>query len=322
MIKLKSLLENHDREEFLRHHRTGFIPSDAYDRYESSGGLSWLGNKSKYPKVLGHGKFGPYEVEFRGETELAKYVKHDENDDIMRLPNGDLVWMSPEEIKAENLPLVETTVVAFVDDKPIGHASNEFGAVGVFVEKAYQGFGIGTTLLELHVELRPNLKSGRGRFGQMTHAGERLTMKYYDKMAQKHGKDWFKKLRSQLTETDIPVTDIPDRLYHATVEPLVNSIIRSGLIPGGTGLRPFEWSDKGYVYLAKSPIDARNILESSTNPKIKRMLDKINVLTISTSGLNRKRFFVDDESFIVALKIISIKYKGQIPPQNIINYGD
>ena len=87
------------------------------------------------------------------------------------------------------------TVVAFVGDKPIGLASNEFGAVGVWVEGPYQKAGIGTDLLAMHIEQRPRMKSGKGKIGQATNSGVNLMRAYYRKMSKKHGTDWFKKLR-------------------------------------------------------------------------------------------------------------------------------
>lgn len=195
MIKLKSLIPEGDKEDFMSHHKTGHISSDAYKRYEEEGGLSWLGNPAKYPKLLDKGMYGPYEVEFRQSGEKNQYVKHDADGNLIRLPDGNVLMMSPEEIRSENLPEEDESIVAFVDGKPIGLVSNEFGAVGVFVEKAYQKLGIGTDLLEKHIEQRPRIKSGSGKIGQMTYAGEKLTAAYYEKMRRKYGEDWFEKLK-------------------------------------------------------------------------------------------------------------------------------
>ena len=126
--------------------------------------MEWLGNR-KYPKLLEKKQHGPYTVEYRqtGETMLGG------NED--------------------------QTVVAFIDNKPIGWASNEFGVVGVWVVEKYQKLGIGTELLEKHIEQRPEVKSGKSKIGQMTPAGKKLVMRYYDKMAAKYGKDWFEKMK-------------------------------------------------------------------------------------------------------------------------------
>lgn len=203
MIKLKSLISESvlyedDKEEFLKHHYTGYIQPDAYKKYEKEGGLAWLGNKSKWPMLLDTETHGPYEVEFRQKREKLQYAKRKPDDEYehVRDENGNVIYLSPEEMKAENLPEYDTTIVAFVNDKPIGFVSDEFGAVGVWVEASYQKIGIGTSLLEKHMEQRPNMKSGKGKIGQMTPAGRQMVSKYYDKMSAKHGKDWFQKLRS------------------------------------------------------------------------------------------------------------------------------
>ena len=190
-----------DKDEFFNHHYTGGIPDDAYKRNETEGGLKWLGDKSKYPMLIDTSKHGNFTVEFRQRDEENKYVKHDNDGNILRYSNGDPVYLTRDEMIAEKLSLRDQTIVAFVDDKPIGLASNEFGTVGVWVEKPYQGFGIGTDLMEKHIEQRPDIKSGRNKIGQMTSAGKRLTRKYYDKMEKKHGNGWWKSGMKPITES-------------------------------------------------------------------------------------------------------------------------
>lgn len=186
-----------DKDEFMKHHYTGFIGSDAYKNYEQESGLSWLGNKSKYPKLLHKGTYGPFEVEFRQTGQKNQYVQHDKDGEIIRFPNGDIGYMTPDEIKKENLPEYDTSIVAFIGDKPVGFAGDEFGAVGVWVEGPYQKLGIGTDLLDKHIEQRPSVKSGKGKIGQMTHKGIAMTKKYYDLMAKRHGANWFQKLKQK-----------------------------------------------------------------------------------------------------------------------------
>lgn len=186
--------EQLDQDRFLRHHYTGFIRSDAYKQYEKEGGLGWLGKKSKYPIVLTQGGFGPYSVEFRTSGEESRYVKDNDKGDIMRDEKGEPIYMSADEIKAAGLPALDTTIVAYVEDKPIGLASNEFGAVGIWVEGPYQKFGIGTALLEMHLDMRPRVKTGKSKIGQSTNAGLNLMRAYHRKMVKKHGPEWFKQI--------------------------------------------------------------------------------------------------------------------------------
>ena len=192
--KIKNL-DPHEIEKnhFLKSQYTGHIRSDAYERYESDEGLSWLGNKNKYPELLSIEKHGLYEVEYRRKQneELLKYVKINKHGGVERDDSGNVMYMSPEEIDVEKLPKTDTTIVAFIDNKPIGLASNEFGAVGIWVEKKYQNLGIGLSLLQQHIELRPDVMSKRRNIGQMTDAGVALTSAYYDYMVKKHGKNWW-----------------------------------------------------------------------------------------------------------------------------------
>jgi hypothetical protein len=187
--------EQLDQDAFLRHHYTGFIGSSAYSQYEKEGGLSWLGKKSKYPVLLHHGKYGQFDVEFRQTGDVNRYTKTDANGDIVRNANGIAMEMTPEEIKAEGLAEHDETIVAFVGDKPIGFASNEFGAVGVWVEGAFQKVGIGTDLMDMHIQLRPRVAAGKSKIGQATNAGISLMKAYHRKMSKKHGTGWFKQLR-------------------------------------------------------------------------------------------------------------------------------
>ena len=184
-----------DKDKFMKHHYTGYIPSDAYKEYRKEGGLKWLGDKSRWPVLLDTGDYGPFHVEFRQRDEKNEYVAQDENGNIKRDDKGIAIMMTAADQRAANLPMRDTSIAAFVDNKPIGLASNEFGSVGVWVEYPYQKQGIGVALLEKHIEQRPDVESGRNKIGQMTDAGINMTKKYYDRMAKKHGTGWFSKLK-------------------------------------------------------------------------------------------------------------------------------
>jgi hypothetical protein len=184
-----------DKHAFMKHHYTGHIPSHAYEKYEGDGGLQWLGDKTKFPVLLTAGTFGKFHVEFRQSGEALRYIKRDSEGNIVRDEKGMALDMTPDEVRAENLPEKDQTIVAFVGDHPIGFASNEFGSVGVWVEKAYQKSGIGVELLDLHIQQRPTFKTKRGKIGQMTIAGQSMVGKYYDRMVKRHGPGWFKKMK-------------------------------------------------------------------------------------------------------------------------------
>lgn len=116
-------------------------------------------------------------ITFRQTGEKLQYVAHDEKGDILRDGKGEAVMMSDEEIRQKGLPEKDTTVYAFDGPHCVGYASNEFGAVGIFVEKNYQRQGIGKELLRLYMKQWKK----QPRIGQMTQAGENLVRSYYRK---------------------------------------------------------------------------------------------------------------------------------------------
>lgn len=211
-----SVLNESDKDDFLKHHYTGHIASHAYDQYEKEGGLKWLGQKSKYPHLLSTQKHGNYIVEYRQTGEKLQYVKLDDKNDYIRDSNGKLVMMSDDEIDKEKLPKTDTLIVAFIGDIPVGFASNEFGAVGVWVEGPYQRLGIGSDLMVMHLKQRPSVLHGKGRIGQMTNAGINATRKVYDKFERLYGKDWFSKMRkiNEIVEKNSYITIFQGQSVH------------------------------------------------------------------------------------------------------------
>ena len=201
-----------DRDAFLRHHYTGHIPSTAYTQYQKLGGLSWLGKKSKYPKLLATQQHGNYNVEYRQTGEKNQYVKTDAKGDIVRDVKGNALMMSDDEIKKDDLAVYDTTVVAFIGDTPVGFAANEFGVVGVWVEGPYQKLGIGSDLGVFHIQQRKHVLHGRSRLGQMTDSGIHLTKKIYDKMEKIHGRGWFEKMKHKTPEKLTESFDLPSSI--------------------------------------------------------------------------------------------------------------
>ena len=169
-------------DDFIAHHKTGDIPSSAYSRYEREGGLSWLGNKSKYPIFLLAKKYGSYTVEFRMRGEKLSYTATDEHGNALYGSDGMAMTMTDDAIKKRGLPTHDETIVAFADEKPIGLASNEFGTVGVWVEGPYQKLGIGSDLMAMFMKQGPRFLSGGSKIGQMTSAGENMSRAAYRKL--------------------------------------------------------------------------------------------------------------------------------------------
>jgi GNAT superfamily N-acetyltransferase len=170
-------------KEFLEHHITGCIPSDAYRQYSTSEGISWLGKPEEYPHVLKVMDIDGEPVEIRVRMTELQYVKKDDDGEIVRDRRGMAMYLTDEEAAKKGYPLLEPHVVAFNSKgQPVGWASNEWGATGVWVVSDYQHKGIGYELLK---EFRKRFPDRR--LGQATDAGMRLAGKYYRKMVEEEG---------------------------------------------------------------------------------------------------------------------------------------
>jgi GNAT superfamily N-acetyltransferase len=211
-------------DEFLAHHYTGHIDSDAYTRFED-GDFGFI-KRDRFDTLLETREVNGKTVEIRLQAEPLRYVKKtdaapkEERDrlyaefeaeakrlgtdpmnasldlgrdskefkalkvfedrwrasgsDIIRDADGNATYLTDAEARAKGLPTIGYTVAAFVGDKAIGYAGDEFGASGVYVAKEYQRHGIGVTLLKTFLERSGRLEAGT-RLGQMTPAGEGLT---------------------------------------------------------------------------------------------------------------------------------------------------
>lgn len=163
-------------EEFIDYHKTGSISPDAYRH-----GVGIEDHDIKDHPELVHtfqDRTGRT-VELRQTGRPVQYVDHDEHGDILRDEKGLARYMPPEAVKAQGLPTHDTTVTAFADGKPLGYASNEWGADGVFVHPEEHGRGIGTTLLH---HFRRQFPIER-KIGQMTPAGEAMARAYHRGLA-------------------------------------------------------------------------------------------------------------------------------------------
>jgi len=162
------------QDEFLSYHHTGNISIGAYEKYKTVDGLSWL-KKEEYPILYSVKEFGGKLIEFRKSGEKLKFVRHDENDEIARGPDGLALFLTDDEALQKGYKIVDTTIVAFDGDTAIGWVSDEWGTDGVWVIDDYQHLGIGTYLL---YEMRKNWDYSR-KIGQMTGAGKQLARSLY-----------------------------------------------------------------------------------------------------------------------------------------------
>lgn len=155
-------------DEFMSLHRTGSIPTGAYETYRAVEGFAWL-QTARYPLCVGtlDTRYGV--VRFRQSGEREHYVATDAAGEIVRDERGEATYLSEAEILARGLATHDETIVAFLDGRAIGFVSNEWGAVGAWVAEPYQRCGIGTALVRRHLLARP-----QARLGQMTAAGEAL----------------------------------------------------------------------------------------------------------------------------------------------------
>ena len=170
------------QEAFIRYHKTATLPEEAYEE-RTVKDFEWLGKKEKYPNFIRAYKAKNGEnIELRQTFEKLKYTKVDEEGEIIRDEEGLATYLTDKEMQEKKLPFYDTTVVAFNEKgQPIGYASNEFGADGVWVAREYQKQGIGVELL---IELRKQFAPTR-RGGQMTYVGEKLALAYHKRQIEK-----------------------------------------------------------------------------------------------------------------------------------------
>lgn len=117
-------------------------------------------------------------IEYRQSGEKLRYTYFDEETlTHRRNEHGELIYRPDEELLRDGYALYDTTIVAFDKETPVGYASDEFGAVGVWVESPYQKKGIGITLLDEHMKQRRK----NTKIGQMTNAGINMTLAWLKK---------------------------------------------------------------------------------------------------------------------------------------------
>jgi GNAT superfamily N-acetyltransferase len=167
------------RSEFRKYQLTGYIPSSAYQDYRTTEGISWL-KKEKHPKLYSEKEFGDKKVEFRKSGDHLEYTKIDKDGEIIRDNNHMAIMLTDDEAKAKGYPIESRDITAFYDGKPIGWASDEFGATGVFVVDDFQKLGIGKYLLS---EYRKGMPFSR-KLGQATEAGYNLAGSWHNDLVK------------------------------------------------------------------------------------------------------------------------------------------
>ena len=179
---VEEVTQQMDEKAFMKYHNTGYIDTSEYKEntvkdFEDDS----IKTNSLLLKTIDTSKG---KIEFRQDPTILKFAKPDpETGYAMRNEKDEIIYMTPEELKASGTKNTETTIIAFNDKgQAVGFASNEMGADGVFVATEYQRIGIGTQLL---AEFRKQFKPDR-KIGQMTPAGEKLTLSYLRYLNQKN----------------------------------------------------------------------------------------------------------------------------------------
>lgn len=123
--------------------------------------LSWIGPPKDDDVKIGEREFGGKTYSFYRGTERNKYVKRDENGDIVRDPEtGNATYLSEKEMLEHGLPLFETAIHVYDGDTPVGSVANEWGATLVQVAEEHQKKGIGKFLSKLWMKAFPFRGSG------------------------------------------------------------------------------------------------------------------------------------------------------------------
>jgi hypothetical protein len=172
-------------KEFIDQHYTGYIPSETYADMTKPEDESWQGrDKHEYPKLIGKKEVNGKIIEFRQSIEENRYVKKDSTGNIVRDENGRATYQSRNEMHKKGLAIYDQTIFVFRDNEYIGVASNEWGAIGVWVRDDHQNHGIGSYLLKLFIEQNPEMQ-----IGQMTEMGYGMARKVWEMFyAERQGK--------------------------------------------------------------------------------------------------------------------------------------
>jgi hypothetical protein len=234
-VEREHALQHPDAESYVKEHYTGYINPTAYTG--EKGMFNWQ-KKEKYPKLLKRVtlKDGTTQVELRQDGTKNKYLKMTEPEMIkgtdgetdipytepMRKANGDLVYLSDEEVSAKGYPVYDTAIMVFNDvGECVGQASDEWGADLVAVREDYQRKGLGTILM---TEFRRQFTKYR-TMGQMTPAGRQLAKSYWKSLVNHH----------------VPKTAAPRNIwYHGSPFKNLRSILAQGLIPE---VKQREWQE-------------------------------------------------------------------------------
>lgn len=142
---------------------------DFMDRH---GGVDLSHNKKEdYPVLVRVDANG---IEYRRSATKNKYTTRDADGEIARDADGNLIYMTDDQIKAEGLPVFDQAIYAFDGDKAVGYVGDSFGAIEMYIPQDQRGRGIGANLSHIARSDEPFWPSG----GQ-SNGGEALAEQTY-----------------------------------------------------------------------------------------------------------------------------------------------
>ena len=127
-------------------------PSSAYNYTVDK--LSWV-KRDKFPYRLKRVNG----IDYMAQKESLRYMR-DIDKHVRQKDGTPIEYMTPDEMKAADVPDTAVSLAAFDGDTCVGVAQDEWGCVLYAVADEYRGEGIGTTLGKLYRSIYPSKSSG------------------------------------------------------------------------------------------------------------------------------------------------------------------
>jgi len=160
------------QDEFVELHKTGHL--DPYSEKTVKDLKSWI-RYERHPILVRKAKLKDgSKIELRRQGDELKYVKTDEEGEIVRDERGLAVYIDKDEMRRRGLPFKEKTITAFHNGNPIGWCGDSFGAMEVYVAKEYQKKGLGVLLMKTYMCMFRN-----SQICQMTELGEKASRRLH-----------------------------------------------------------------------------------------------------------------------------------------------
>jgi hypothetical protein len=138
--------------------------SDVYQIAISDGNTGISDSKlEKHFNILNTIKHGSvmikYYVRNDEESKGTNYVKTDDNNEVLRDKDGNVIYLSKKEEEERGI-IYDHQVIAVLDNHVLGSAQDEWGATLVQVVHEFKGLGIGKELVDIYRGFYPGKSSG------------------------------------------------------------------------------------------------------------------------------------------------------------------